>query len=618
MCKPEKEKYSFREAWTLNWRGFKQLCHLIPGAVLSNCCWVILEALSPYAGIWLSARIIGELAGARNPQRLTQLVVVTLAATICIALATAAARHWKNAESATAWHSILSLYGDKMMKMDFSMADHPQTHELLNQIQQNANWKGAGLHGIEYDSFIRAIFQIGGGAALTVSLFTQKVPEGPMVFLNHPLSIVALLGIMLAFVLIAPVCSTKSESYWAKGDEELKLGNQLFSFFGFLGMDSSRALDMRLYNQFKTCRRHLASTNSFGSRSLLARWARGPMGLFAAAGAAISAGFTGVAYAFVCMKAWAGAFGIGGITQYVGAITNFSAGITLLVRTIGRIYNNAPFIRTCYEFLDLPNQMRQGSLPVEKGPEQHSIEFRDVSFKYPAAETWALHHVSMKFKVNQRLAVVGQNGSGKTTFIKLLCRLYDPTEGQILLDGIDIREYNYEEYLSIFSVVFQDFQLLAFSLGENVAAKGTYNPVLAEQCLRQVGFGDRLDLMPNGLESRLGRNFDPQGVEVSGGEAQKIAIARALYKNTGLMVLDEPTAALDPAAEQEIYQHFNTLTKDRTTVYISHRLSSCRFCDQILVFDQGSIIQQGTHDQLLAEEDGKYAELWNAQAQYYR
>ena len=188
--------------------------------------------------------------------------------------------------------------------------------------------------------------------------------------------------------------------------------------------------------------------------------------------------------------------------------------------------------------------------------------FKDVSFRYPNTETYALRHVSLRFRIGERLAVVGMNGSGKTTFIKLLCRLYDPTEGVILLNGVDIRKYNYDEYLSIFSV-------------------------------------------------------DKAGMEISGGEAQKIALARALYKNAPFIVLDEPTAALDPVSEYEVYRKFNEISGGRTAVYISHRLASCRFCDEILVFHEGQIVQHGAHEALLAESGGKYAELWNAQAQYY-
>ena len=275
-------------------------------------------------------------------------------------------------------------------------------------------------------------------------------------------------------------------------------------------------------------------------------------------------------------------------------------------------------MRTIYEFLDIPNQMYQGSLTTEKRSDrQYEVEFRDVSFKYPGSSVWALRHVNMKFKVGERMAVVGENGSGKTTFIKLLCRLYDPQEGAILLNGIDIRKYNYRDYMNLFSVVFQDFQLLAQPLGANVAGAQIYDRPKVQQALVDAGFGDRLAKMSQGLDTMLYKEFAADGVDVSGGEAQKIAIARALYKNAPFIILDEPTAALDPIAEAEIYTKFNDIAGDKTAVYISHRLSSCKFCDEITVFDHGQVIQQGTHDALLADEGGKYYALWMAQAQYY-
>jgi len=248
---------------------------------------------------------------------------------------------------------------------------------------------------------------------------------------------------------------------------------------------------------------------------------------------------------------------------------------------------------------------------------EYDVEFRDVSFKYPGSDLWALRHVNMKFKVGKRLAMVGENGSGKTTFIKLLCRLYDPQEGQILLNGIDIRKYNYLDYMDVFSIVFQDFQLLSQPLGNNVAGASEYDAERVTKALIDAGFGDRLAEMPDGLETMLYKDFGENGVEVSGGEAQKIAIARALYKDAPFIILDEPTAALDPIAEAEIYAKFNDISGDKTAIYISHRLSSCKFCDEIAVFHEGTVIQQGTHAELVADETGKYYELWNAQAQYY-
>ena len=224
---------------------------------------------------------------------------------------------------------------------------------------------------------------------------------------------------------------------------------------------------------------------------------------------------------------------------------------------------------------------------------------------------------AMRFRVGQRMAVVGMNGSGKTTMIKLLCRLYDPTEGEILLNGINIQKYDYDKYLSLFSVVFQDFRLFSFTPGENVAAARTYDREKAEACLIKAGFEDRLHTLPKGLDTYLNQDFDQSGVEMSGGEAQKIALAWALYKEAPFVILDKPTAALDPVAEYEVYTKFDELMDGRTAIYISHRLSSCRFCDVISVFHEGKLIQFGTHEALLAEADGKYAELWNAQAQYY-
>ena len=328
-------------------------------------------------------------------------------------------------------------------------------------------------------------------------------------------------------------------------------------------------------------------------------------------------------YLFVVIRAAARALTIGNVVQYAGIIYRFSQSLSSAFSAMEEFSVAANRQLSTLEYLNVEDVLKKGTLPVEKrafcdgGDNEYEIEFRDVSFRYPGSETYALRNVSIKFRVGECLAVVGMNGSGKTTFIKLLCRLYDPTEGEILLNGIDIRKYDYNEYLSIFSVVFQDFKLFSFSLGQNVAASVEVDNDRAISCLKKAGFGDRLQNLPKGLDTCLYKDFEEDGVEISGGEAQKIALARALYKNAPFIILDEPTAALDPVAEYEVYSKFNEIVGDKTAVYISHRLSSCRFCDDIVVFDNGQIIQRGSHDQLLAEQSGKYHELWFAQAQYY-
>ena len=293
---------------------------------------------------------------------------------------------------------------------------------------------------------------------------------------------------------------------------------------------------------------------------------------------------------------------------------------------IGKLLHNNRYLVEFYDFIDLPNKMYQGSLAVEHRDDiDYEIEFRDVSFQYPRTDTWALRHVNIKFKIGDTLAIVGENGSGKTTFIKLLCRLYDPTEGKILLNGIDITRYRYHEYLELFSVVFQNYTLYGFPLGENVAANHQYDEARVRDCLIRTGLGAKLESLDhdsavkegNALHRAIGRAYDSEGIDFSGGELQKIALARALYKDAPFMILDEPTAALDPIAEAAVYENFNDLVKEKTAIFISHRLSSCRFCDEIAVFDHGCLVQRGTHDTLVNDESGKYSQLWHAQAKYY-
>ena len=607
----------------LNNRALKLFYKRYPQMILSRLISVVWNSLTPYVSIYLSALVIDELAGSRNVERLQLLVLITLASAAVIALGTALLKKWTEAQSAGMWFKVENILSEKMLDMDYVSLDETHTAELLSTIRQNMNGGGWGLYrvAVAYEELCSSILTILGGISLTVSLFVSRVPDGAgaLSALNNPLVVLAVITVMLAVTFIAPVLNNKSGSYYAKHADSHNLGNRLFSFFGWLGYYSELAPDVRIYRQDRICGRHNHNKDdTFCSNGLFARLAWGPMGLFAAAGSAVSVIFTGVVYAFVCLKALAGAFGLGSVTQYVASITKVSGGMSSFVSTLGDMRNNAPFLELTFEFLDIPNNMYQGSLTVEKrNDRKYEVEFRNVSFKYPGSENYALRNVNMKFEIGKRLAVVGMNGSGKTTFIKLLCRLYDPTEGEILLNGIDIRKYNYAEYMNIFSVVFQDFKLFSLTLGENVASGSNIDREKVIDCLNKAGFGGRLAEMPNGIDTYLYTDYEKDGVNVSGGEAQKIAIARALYKDSPFIILDEPTAALDPIAEAEIYGKFDEIAGDKTAIYISHRLSSCKFCDEIAVFHEGAVIQQGTHASLVADESGKYYELWHAQAQYY-
>ena len=622
MKKSEK-RTSWREILKLNNRAFLMFYKKYPQMILSRLFSVIWNALTPYVGIYLSALVIDELAGNHDVKRIQWLVLITLASAAMIALGTALLSRWKETQDAGLWLKVEHIFTEKMLDMDYVSMDDTHTAELLSTIRQNMNGGGWGLYQVlgAYEELCSSILTILGGLALTVSLFIMKVPEaaGSLIMLNNPLVVLGIVLLMLAITFIAPVLNNQADSYYAKHADSHNFGNRLFSFFGWLGYYNDLATDVRIYRQDKICDRYNRNKeDTFGSNGLFAHLAWGPMGLYSAAGAGVSVLFTGVVYAFVCLKALAGAFGLGSVTQYVASVTKVSGGMSRFISSLGLMRNNTPFLKLNYEYLDIPNTMYQGSLTVEKRRDRkYQVEFRNVSFRYPGSETYALRNVNMKFEIGKRLAVVGMNGSGKTTFIKLLCRLYDPTEGEILLNGIDIRKYNYREYMDIFSVVFQDFKLFGLKLGENVASRVEYDRERARDCLDRAGFADRLSEMKNGMDTYLYKDYDKEGMDVSGGEAQKIAIARALYKDAPFIILDEPTAALDPIAEAEIYSKFDQIAGDKTAIYISHRLSSCKFCDEIAVFHEGAVVQHGTHAELVADEKGKYHELWNAQAQYY-
>lgn len=614
------DKMSLSQIARMNIRAMDIYRRKYPSLFASCIAKIIWDTLTPYVGIYLSALIIGELASpSRDAERLKMLVLISLSAAAVISIVNIFLTRWKNSQTAGMWMKIEHIFADKMLEMDYSRIDDPKTAELHSTVMQNLNSSGWGMYHVwtSFGELVSSIFTVLGGVSLTVTLFTIPVPGQS--FLNSPLAAIGIIVLMLAITAVSPIFAAKIGDQWAKLSKMHNFGNRLFGFFGFLGYNDKLALDVRTYRQDKICERFNTDKNStFSSNGVFAKYARGAGGLYTAAASASTPLLVGMIYLFVCLKAFGGAFGLGAVTQYVASITKVSGGISEMVNALIDMRNNAPFLKLTFDYLDIPNDMYKGSLTVEKRSDRkYEIEFRNVSFKYPGSDNYSLKNVNMKFRVGERLAVVGMNGSGKTTFIKLLCRLYDPTEGEILLNGIDIRKYDYREYMDIFSVVFQDFNLLSMNLSENIASGSDFDKDRVIDCLTKAGFSDRLATMPDGIDTCLYKSWNKNGVDVSGGEAQKLAIARALYKDAPFIILDEPTAALDPIAEAEIYEKFDSIAGDKTAIYISHRLSSCKFCDEIAVFHEGSVIQQGGHEDLLADKDGKYSELWNAQAQYY-
>lgn len=323
----------------------------------------------------------------------------------------------------------------------------------------------------------------------------------------------------------------------------------------------------------------------------------------------------GAAYGVLIGKVLSGSLGIGAFTMCISAVTSFAEAMRSLTDSLTEIKAYDFYYAQLEEYMHIPCRMREGKkLPVPKQP--HRFEFCDVGFQYPGSDAFALRHVNLVIESGERLALVGENGSGKSTLIKLLCRLYAPTEGVILMDGTDIRDLDYDGYQAQFAAVFQDFQLFDCSIRDNILLGKSMEEDKLDSVVRQVGLQEKAASLARGLDTTVGRRFDEEGFEPSGGEAQKIVLARALCKEAPVIVLDEPTAAMDPRAEYEMYLDFDRLISNKTAVYISHRLSACRFCDRIAVLHRGRLEELGAHDALI-RRNGHYARLYRMQSQYY-
>lgn len=327
------------------------------------------------------------------------------------------------------------------------------------------------------------------------------------------------------------------------------------------------------------------------------------------------------AYAYLLYLVLDSKISVADFVLYFGVITGFSAwlsGVLGQVISLRRIGMSINYLRTFLEYPD--NYLREGGIEAEElKTSPREISFCNVSYRYEGAEQDTLSQFNLNIAPKEHLAVVGLNGAGKTTLVKLLCGLTDPTEGTVRYGGVDVREYNRDSYYQLFAAVFQQFSLLPVSFAETVAEEkpGGIDRQKVEECLRKAGLWEKIASFELGMDTEYGKAVNDDGTELSGGEIQKLLLARALYRNAPVIVLDEPTAALDPIAESRLYETYNEVMKDCSAVFISHRLASTRFCDRIVLIENGRIAEEGTHEELLAKQ-GRYYELYETQAKYYR
>ena len=611
----------FHKRMEITKRGYRLLHTYTPGLIRAKTVSAVIEGLFPFVSIWFSAQIINELMGERRQGVFLGYILAITGIHFLFSMIKNVSDKVGDEKEADMWNQFRKIFTDKQLSMDYADLENQEIQKQKQKAEENLFMFGNGLGQLVWNSsdLARVVTGIIASVSLTVSLFKAKSGNKVM---DSWLWIPAILAVMILLGYVYYLLEKKENHVFAKWTEGTVWFNRTFQFFGHELYDNTRrAKDVRIYGQEKMAEREFEKMEAHNEEdnAYLNKMSSYKGFTYLAKGTG-----SALCYLFVVTKAALGAFGTGSIVQYVGAFTELANHVGFLVLSYleNRIYTE--HLEKLFEYLDLPNNKYQGKLPVEKnffcndGENDYEIEFRNVSFKYPGSDTYVLNHINTRLSIGKKQAFVGTNGAGKTTFVKLLCRLYDPTEGEILLNGIDIKKYDYEEYMSLFAFVFQDFKLFSFTLGQNIAANKNYDRNRVEECIKKVSFYDRYLAMEEGLDTYLYQDISEKGLEISGGEAQKIALARALYKGTPMIVLDEPTAALDPFAEARVYEDFSLMVEHKTAIYISHRLSSCRFCDEITVFDSGRIVQKGTHTELVKDKTGQYFALWNAQARYYQ
>lgn len=485
------------------------------------------------------------------------------------------------------------------INLDFQYTEDPEALEQMNKAKEGLGWYSGNAIGI-----LNSLYDIVRNFIIAAGIITIIAVGCPILLVVQ--------GVSLVLISLLNNRNNKIELSQMLAMSKV---NRVFGYYFFQLGNLCYGKDIRTYGASDMMGDKCEKTNE----EITKRWKENAYAKLPAnqGMAAINTLRDTITYFYIGFLAITKAITLGDLSMYVGAASSLYWAINSVIHQMQIVVKKCSYAYEYVKFVEYPEVLPKGNKIPKKG--EHIIEFKNVSFKYPRSEKWVLHNLSLTIKSGEHLSIVGLNGAGKTTFIKLLCRLYDVNEGEILLDGINIMEYSEAEYRDVFAVVFQDFQLFAFSVKENIALQKTEQTPdeEIEKVLKITGLYDDVMKLPKNMDTSINKEFDEDGSELSGGQRQKVAISRALFKDSPVVILDEPTAALDPIAEYEIYRHFDTLIGGKTAIYISHRLSSCKFCDKIAVFADDTVKEYGTHDELVNVAGGIYAEMFTAQAQYY-
>ncbi len=559
---------------------------------------IVLSSVAPFINILLPRYIIEELLTKQNMKNILLYISVIVLGNYIVATTVLILQEIREIQEDLLAKKFELMMAEKSMKMKFESTENEEILSARQKAETGMSWYSGGIKGMS-----DCVVKIGKSIFVIIGVIYILVGILPLLLLS-----------VLA-VLVNSYCTSKINRASQEVFEKTPAINKFYSYIYTRITSKEYAKEMRLYDGSNLVKKksidNANDLNKMDNECAIKQFKWG------IPGSMISALGYGFSYCYLGICALQGKISVADFVMYITAVGIFTNDCLLAIITnTQQLIMKCNFMSAFIHYMELENTIDNVGerLNVE---DYNGIEFENVSFKYPGTEEYVLKNINLKIVKGEKISIVGMNGTGKSTLIKLLCRLYDVTEGKIKICGRNIKDYAYEEYVQLLAVVFQDFKLFGYTLDENIRMGSSKEQRKNLVSIYELsGISHWVSSLINQGKTLLFKSFDEKGIEPSGGQAQKLAIARAVYRNAPIVILDEPTAALDPVAEYEIYNRFHELIKDKTTIYISHRMSSCKFCDRIIVIGDKTIKEEGTHEELIRKK-GIYETMFRTQAKWY-
>lgn len=574
-----------------------------PAYIIVMCISALVSSGKLLLNVILPKLLIDELTGARDIRQLVLFGVLIILNNVIMQFLTNRFNRYLNVKKEWLSDMMVERLGEKIMNLEYSYLEDPYYLDL----------KERAVFGIQNQDAIAGMVEV------AVVCLSDFLTLAGLVAIMATLGPVLLLALAVGVGLMLLLYRISSKTMVAFINDLIPI-NRTFGYYINLAMGKNAQKEIRLYDMEGMITDRIIEKNEATCDRM--EKAYRDMGMTEGGMAAVSELLSAFTYAYVGIRTATDFLGkqlsLGSLTMYVSSAISFSSTVSSFGEQVVNMLQIASFLAPYEEFMALKEEtITDGG--VKFTGEVETVEFRDVTFTYPKAEKPVLSHISFSIHKGEKISIVGLNGAGKSTLVKLICRMYQADSGEILINGRNIYDYDYLSYMNVISAVFQDYRLFNFSIKENIACRAEgADEDRVNRLIDEVGMREKIEELPEGIASRFGKEYDEAGIEMSGGQGQKIAIARALYKKASMVILDEPASALDPIAEAEIYEKFNSLVEDKTAIYISHRMSSSVFCDRILIIDGGTVSDFDTHENLMKKTDSLYYKLFHSQAENYK